>query len=113
MESLFDVGIGYVGAEDSDDIETGMERLMEVSRWLRKHLPYLQEQHQKDFPNQSQYAAVNQMEKDYSLLISGETMDEITGRVWIESHLLGRDEPIEERIAQLENTPVTIEYRRI
>ena len=107
------IGLGYVGREHSPDIQTGLDRLCRGVGWLREQIPALQEKHGRNFPDAAQYEVFNYLDKEFSLLVSGETMRAIEGRAWIEHHLLGREGSIEERIGQLRNTPVRIEYRRI
>ena len=105
------VGIGFVGEED--EMETGKERLLNTARWLRSQVPELQKQYGKEFPDRAQYEAFGHMEKDYSLLISGRTMGEVEGMAWIQKHLLCQEGTIEDKMAELEQLPVNIEYRRI
>ena len=106
------VGIGFVG-EDEDEMETGKKQLLDTARWLRSQVPMLQEQYGKEFPDRAQYEAFGHMEKDYSLLISGETRGEIEGMAWIQKHLLCQEGTIEDRIMAIEQLPVKVEYRRI
>ena len=107
------IGFGYVGRENSQDIQTGLDRVCRGVKWLREQKKVLQEKHRMDFPDAAQHEVFKHLSKDFSLFVSGEMMGETEGRAWIEHYLLGREGSIEERIAQLENIPIKIEYRKI
>ncbi len=93
------VGFGYVGS--NPDLNQGMARINEGIGWLRTNIPHLKKKHGAEFPNASQYEFFSYLRKNLEMLVGKEMMDEIEGKAWIESNLLGKNLQTENLAAYL------------